>query len=132
LIEQKTIPFYLRNTHESSDESLRDFARCTGRTVRVDRRTKTPKDGEIVLSVLFKCPFARQISVHPRFLFPWEPVVSDDVVVIKGPWLGTLGVTKAREESRWIVTLSSDGGLFDCQFEEAELAAIEDLCEDLD
>jgi hypothetical protein len=106
------ILFYLRNTHELSNETLRSFARCTGRTVLVDCRNKTPKDGEIILSVS-RHPCLTQISVHPRFLFLWEPVLGDEVVVIKGPLLGALGVVKAMEQGRCTVTFSLDNELLD-------------------
>jgi hypothetical protein len=124
-VEQKTIPFHLRNTHESSDETLRRLARSTGRTIPADRRNKTPKDGEIVLSVAGRSR-PTQVSVHPRFLFPWEPVVGDEVVVIKGPLLGAMGMVKAMEQPLCTVTFSLDNNPVDYQFEVSELAVIED------
>jgi hypothetical protein len=124
-MEQKTIPFHLRNTHESSDESLQRLARSTGRTVPADRRNKTPKDGEIVLSVAGRSR-PTQVSVHPRFLFLWEPVVGDEVVVIKGPLLGAMGMVKAMEQLLCTVTFSLDDKPVDYQFELSELAVIED------
>jgi hypothetical protein len=42
VIERKTIPFYIRNTHKLSNQLLRSYEGCTGRTVPVDRRTKPP------------------------------------------------------------------------------------------
>lgn len=91
----------------------------------MDRRTTTPKDGEIILSV-FKHPRPTQISVHPKFLVPWQPVAGDEVVVIKGSWLGTTGVVKA-EQPRCIVTFQLDNDLWDHQFENSDLAVIESL-----
>jgi hypothetical protein len=78
----------------------------------VDRRTKTPQAGEIILSV-FKCPCRTQILVHLRFLFPWQPVVGDEVVVIKGPLIGTLGVVKAMEQVLCTVTFLLDNQSLD-------------------
>jgi hypothetical protein len=63
----------------------------------MDRRTKPPQAGEITLSI-FKRPHRTQISVHLKFLIPWQPIVGDKAVVIKGPLLGTLGVVKAKEQ----------------------------------
>ncbi|KAN0139302.1 hypothetical protein V8E53_002803 [Lactarius tabidus] len=125
LMEQKTILFHLCNTHESSDKSLQRLARSMGRTVPADRRNKTPKDGEIILSVAgHSCP--TQVSVHPRFLFPWEPVVSDEVVVIKGLLLGAMGMVKAMEQLLCMVTFSLDNKPVDYQFELSKLAVIKD------
>jgi hypothetical protein len=125
VIEWKTILFYICNTHKSSNQLLRSYEGCTGRTVPVDRRTKPPQAGEITLSI-FKRPCRTQISVHPKFLILWQPVVGDKVVVIKGLLLGTLGVVKAKEQGRCMVTFSLDNDTLDYRFEDSELAAIED------
>ena len=125
-MEWKTIPFYLRDVHESSDTLLRSFARCTGRTVPAHRRTLTPKDGEIILSV-YKRPRSTQISVHPRFLVPWEPVENDEAVVIKGPLLGVTGVVKSKDGSKCMVAFQVDNDTLDYSIEESELASIEDF-----
>lgn len=102
------------------------YAKCTGRTVPVARREKTPKEGEIILSV-FKTPRRTQISVHPKFIFPWEPVVGDEVVVIKGPLLGALGLVNAKGGKRCTVAFSVENNdLVDYQLEVSELAVIEE------
>jgi hypothetical protein len=128
-IEWKRIKFYIQNTHQSNDKSLRKYEQSTGRTLPERRRTLTPKEGEIVLEVTLRGR-ERQISIHPRFLIPWEPVVGDGVVVIRGYWTGTPGVAKEqRDGSRWIVTFSLEetGKLRDYEFIEKDLAAIEPL-----
>ena len=128
-IEQKRIKFYIQNTRQSNDESLRKYEQSTGLTLPEQRRTLIPKEGEIVLGVTVRGR-ERQISIHPRFLIPWEPVVSDGVVVIRGDWTGTSGVAKEqRDGSRWIVTFSLEetGELRDYEFIEKDLAAIEPL-----
>ena len=128
-IERKRIKFYIQNTRQSNDESLRKYEQCTGLTLPEQRRTLIPKEGEIVLGVTVRGR-ERQISIHPRFLIPWEPVVGDDVVVIRGDWTGTSGVAKEqRDGSRWIVTFSLEetGELRDYEFIEKDLAAIEPL-----
>ena len=53
------------------------------------RHTVTPKDGEVILSV-FKRPRLKQVSIHPKFLAPWEPVRDGEVVVPNGPLFGTI------------------------------------------
>jgi hypothetical protein len=91
----------------------------------VGPREKIPKEGEIILSV-FKTPRRTQISVHPKFLFSWQPVVGDEVVVIKGPWLGIAGLAKEeRDGGQWLVTFSVDGHSGDFLFHERDLAVIE-------
>jgi hypothetical protein len=112
LIERKAIPFYICNTHKANDHLLRSYAGCTGRTIPVDRHTKTPKAGKIILSV-FKRPHRTQISVHPRFLFLWQPIVGDKVVVIKGLLIGMLGVVKAMEQALCTVTFLLDNQSLD-------------------
>jgi hypothetical protein len=88
-------------------------------------REKTPKEGEIILSV-FKTPRWTQISVHPKFLFSWQPVVGDEVVVIKGPLFGTAGFAKEeRDGDQWLVSFSVDGHSGDFVFHERDLAMIE-------
>ncbi|KAF8267702.1 hypothetical protein EI94DRAFT_1801345 [Lactarius quietus] len=83
IIEQKTIPFFIHNTHESNDHSLQIYEKSTGRTVPMDRRTATPEEGKVMLSMV-KRSRAKQISIHPRFLVPWGPVVGCEVLVTKG------------------------------------------------
>ena len=92
------------------------------------RCTLTPKDGKIVLSV-YKCLCSTQISVHPRFLVPWEPVESDKAVVIKGPLLGSMGVVKSKVGSKCMVAFRVDNNTVDYSFEEDELASLEDIKE---
>ena len=92
------------------------------------RCTLTPKDGEIVLSV-YKRLRSTQISVHPRFLVPWEPVENDEAVVIKGPLLGSTGVVKSKVGSKRVVAFRVDNNTADYSFEEDELASLEDIKE---
>ena len=86
----------------------------------------TPKDGEIILSV-YKRPRSTQISVHLRFLVPWEPIENDEAVVIKGPLLGVTGVVKSKDGSKCVVAFRVDNDTLDYSFEESELASIEDF-----
>ena len=53
------------------------------------RRTVTPKDGEVILSV-FKRPRSKQVLIHPKFLALWELVRDGEVVVLNGPLFGTI------------------------------------------
>jgi hypothetical protein len=70
-----------------------------------------------------------QISVHPRFLVPWEPVENDEAMVIKGPLLGSTGVVKSKDGSKCVVAFRVDNDTVDYSIEEGELASIEDLKE---
>ena len=102
-IELKRIKFYIQNTCQSNDKSIWKYKQSTGWTLPEQWHTLTPKEGEIILKVGCK----RQISIHPRFLAPWEPVVSDGVIVIRGDWTETLGVAKEqRDGSQWVVTFT--------------------------
>ena len=128
-MEWKRIKVYIQNTSQSNNKSLQKYEQSTGRTIPEQQRTLTPKEGEIILRVTVHGR-ERQISIHPRFLIPWEPVVGDGVVVIKGKWTGTSGVAKEQKGgSRWIVTftLEETGESRDYEFMEKDLAAIEPL-----
>ena len=92
------------------------------------RHTLTPKDGEIILSV-YKCLCLTQISVHLRFLVPWEPIENDEAMVIKGPLLGSTGVVKLKVGSKCVVAFRVDNNTADYSFEEDELASPEDIKE---
>ena len=92
------------------------------------RHTLTPKDGEIVLSV-YKRLCLTQISVHSRFLVPWEPIENDEAMVIKGPLLGSTGVVKSKVGSKRVVAFQVDNNTADYSFEEDELASPEDIKE---
>jgi hypothetical protein len=66
------------------------------------------------------------VSVHPRHLVPWEPVVGGEVVVTKkGLIFGAMGVASIKTANQWVVTLSVDNDAKDYVFEENELAALE-------
>ena len=83
-----------------------------------------PNEGEVILNVV-KRGRSKQISVHPRHIFPWEPVVGGEVVVVKGAWLGTRGVAKNKQGNQWVVTFSVDNDVRDFVFEETDLAVLE-------
>ena len=120
----KTIPFYIRNTHESADRSLQQYEKATGRTIPEPRYNSPPNEGEVILKVV-KRGHSKQISIHPRHLLPWEPVVGGEVVVVKGTQLGTTGVAKTKTGNQWVITFSVDNDRRDFVFEEADLAVLE-------
>ena len=125
LLYRKTIPFYIRDTHESADRSLQQYEKATGRTIPEPRYNSPPKEGEVILNVV-KRGRSKQISVHPRHLVPWEPVVGGEVVVIKkGSMFGVTGVVSIKTANQWVVTFSVDNDTKDYIFEENELAALE-------
>ena len=107
---------------------MRSYARCTGRTVPLNSRTSTPKEGETILCMSRR---ARKtlISIDPRFIDPWEPVENDEAMVIKGPLLGSTGVVKSKVGSKRVVAFRVDNNTADYSFEEDELASLEDIKE---
>jgi hypothetical protein len=119
--------FEIRNTHKSGDASVQFYESSTCRTILEENRKETPKEGEVIV-LLYKPYCNKQISIHPRFLVPWEPVVGGQVVVIKGLLLGRMGVVKAkaRERARWVVTFSADNDSWDLRFRQSDLAYVED------
>jgi hypothetical protein len=117
--------FRIHNTHKSGDELVQFYEGYTCRTILEQNRRVTPKEGEVIV-LAYKPYCNKQISVHPRFLVPWESVVRGQVVVIKGLLLGRMGVVKAKERARWVVTFSADNDSCDFRFRQSDLAYVED------
>ena len=68
----------------------------------------TLEAGDVVVEVNI-CNRKRQIALHTDCLKPWEPVVNGGVVVIKGKYIGTLGVAKEKiDGGKWLVTFTVD------------------------
>jgi hypothetical protein len=101
VMQYKTIPLYICNTHKLTDKSLQVYEKATGRPIPMVHCNSTPKPGKILLNVV-KCACPKQISVHPRHLTPWEPVIGGEVVVIMGAWL------EIDEQHTWIWILTSE------------------------
>jgi hypothetical protein len=117
--------FLIHITHESGDMPLEFYEGLTCRTILEENRKLTPEEGEVILLVC-KPYCYQQISIHPRFLVPWGPVVGHQVVVIKGLLLGRIGVVKAKERARWVVTFSADNDSRDLRFKQSDLAYVKD------
>lgn len=126
LAQRKTIPFYIKHTHNTGDSTIGEYGGCTARTVPIDRCTSVPRKGEIIVNVL-KSNRRKQLSIHPRYLLPWEPIIGSEVVILNGVSLGAVGVVKARQEKYWVVTLTLNDESRDLTFEEKDLATLEDL-----
>ena len=92
----------------------------------MDRRTVTPKDGEVILS-MFKCPQSKQMSVHPQFIFPCQAVENGKVVITKGQLVGSVGVVKSKDQGKCVVTFPLDNKTVDLIFEDSDVAYIEDM-----
>ena len=122
VLYQKNIPFHIRNTDSTADKSLQ---RTTGQAVPVVQYNSPPPDSKVILNVI-KRGHSKQVSVHPRHLVPWEPVVGGEVVVTKkGLIFGAMGVASIKTANQWVVTLSIDNDAKDYIFEENELTALE-------
>jgi hypothetical protein len=93
------------------------------RTVPTGQRTLSPTaDDEIIVRTVNRGS-PKQISIHPRFLVPWTPLVGSEVVITKGIWLGTVGVVKGRQGDDWIVGDECMGLVV----EEKDMAPVEPL-----
>ena len=124
-MESITLMFFIRNTHESTDKSLRAYEKSTGRTLPERKHKAVPRDGEIIIEVNVRGR-PKQISVHPRFLTPLKPVVGGGVVVVRGDWLGTLGVAKEKGVvDKWLVAFTVDGISWDIELIEKDITATE-------
>lgn len=101
------------------------YANCTGRTLPLGSRTMRPKDGEVILSV-HRHSRRKEISVRPKFLAPWAPVTGGGVVVVNGPWFGTVGIVMdKRDDGQWVVRFSVDDMYGDFVFATKDLATVE-------
>ena len=110
--------------HKSSNRSLQTYEKATGRAIPVVNYNSPPNEGKVILNVV-KHGRSKQISVHPRHLFPWEPVVDGEVVIVKGAWLGTRGIAKIKQGNQWVVTFSIDNDVRDFVFKEMDLTVLE-------
>jgi hypothetical protein len=119
----KRIPFYIRGIRGSGDGSMDIYEGKTARTVS-PAEWKSLQDGEVMVSVVKGIRPVR-ISIHPKFLVPWEPKGGNDVVVIDGPWFGIAGAIVGRENESYAVrfTLAEDSR--DECFEGKQLANLE-------
>ena len=118
---RKNVPFYIHNTDNMANKSLQ---RTTGWAVPVFQYNSPPPEGKVILNVI-KHGRSKQVSVHPRHLVPWEPVVGGEVVMIKGSMLGATGMARTKTAYQWVVTFSVDKDLKDYIFKENKPAALE-------
>ncbi|KAI9446278.1 hypothetical protein H4582DRAFT_2052353 [Lactarius indigo] len=119
----RSIPFYIHPCPRS-DTSLNAYQKSVARTVPLSQRNTNAWEGEVLVTMLYRtCP--RQFSVNPKHLIPLEPVVDGGMVVISGPWTGTLGVVKEKRDKCWVVTFTVDGDLQDQIFKEQGLAGLD-------
>jgi len=96
------------------------------RTVPITKRTLTPREGEICVRTV-KRTRPEQISINPRYLVPWKPLVGCEVVITCGFWSGFVGAVKGQQGVNWVVTITVDNDAHDTVFAERELAALEPL-----
>jgi hypothetical protein len=117
VIEKKCILFHIRGHSEFGMDA---YTGSLARTVPTDQRTLSPAaEDEIVVRTVNRGR-PKQISIHPRFLMPWTPLVGSEVVITQGKWLGTLGLVKGRQGDDWIV--GNESG--DFVFEEKDMAPV--------
>ena len=90
-MECTRIILYIHNMRKSANKSLHNLEGETGQTLPEQQRKMTPEAGKVVVEVNIRnCK--RQIALHTDCLKPWEPMVTGGVIVIKGKYIGTLGV----------------------------------------
>jgi hypothetical protein len=124
-IQGKKIPFQIKHTRESADDALAAYEGCVARTVPIDCCNSLPREGEIIVNVI-KRNRRKQMSIHPKFLVPLEPVVGSTVVVVTGTYLGMVAVVKEQLDRYYIVTFMVDQSR-EHRFEDKDLATLEDL-----
>ncbi|KAI0271545.1 hypothetical protein BC834DRAFT_449315 [Gloeopeniophorella convolvens] len=91
VLARKRLALALPNEDESSPCMI-GFA---AHTIVLSKRKIEPNPGEVVVVTYVRGQKrAREVSKDPRYLVPWEPVVTTEVVVIEGKWFGWVGVVK--------------------------------------
>jgi hypothetical protein len=126
-MERAKIVFLIRNIRRSGDKSRYKLEGETAWTVPERRRELVPEAGEIVIEVNMRNR-KKQFSLHPKYLNPWKPVVGGGAVVVRGKYLGTLGVVKEEKvDGRQVVTFTVDGDSHDFIFTQSDLAATAQL-----
>ncbi|KAH9162307.1 hypothetical protein EDB89DRAFT_2079838 [Lactarius sanguifluus] len=123
IVERKCIPLYIRGLGASSMDA---HDGNPAKTVPTDQRTLSPQEGEIIVKMV-KRARPKQISIHPRFLVPWKPLVGYEVLIIDGSWFGAVGVVKGRQGNSWTVSFTVDDDSREFVFEESDLAPLEPL-----
>jgi hypothetical protein len=121
VVDWRPIPFYIRPIDE---RSLDVYAKSVARTLILEQRHSNARDGEVLVTVT-KRSRSKELSVHPKHLVPWEPVVGGDVIVIAGACLGNVGVAKEKKDKIWVVTFTVDDVSVDWTFEEKDLAGLD-------
>jgi hypothetical protein len=123
VVRWRPVPFHIRPL---GDKSLDRYAKSAARTVPLDRRQSDSdvRQGEILVTIR-KRSIDKELSIHTNHLVPWVPVVSVEVIVITGAWLGAVGVAKEKKDKQWVVTFTVDDESRDVTFEEKDLAALE-------
>jgi hypothetical protein len=123
ILENKCIPFYIRGCRERSMDA---YCGSLARTLPTDQCTLSPLEGEIIVKTV-KHACTKQISIHPRFLEPWKPVVGGEAVITNGPWFSTVGVVERRQGNDWIVSFLVNGDDEDFVFGGTDIAPLEPL-----
>ena len=124
VVQSRPIPFHIGGVSASSNTELSQLGGCTARIVPLARRKIVPSEDEIVVSV-FRRYRRKEISIAPLYLVPWEPVVSGPVLIVGGQMRGMIGVVKAKDGDRWLVTLIVDNISRDEIFGEKDLAGLD-------
>src|SRR6266403_683580 len=78
------VPFQIRGVAALEDKSLAKYTNCTARTVPLAERKFDPPEGEVMVSVARKAG-PKIMTINPRYLVPWEPLVDGKVMVLRGP-----------------------------------------------
>jgi hypothetical protein len=120
----RSIPFIVTGIRNSDQNSKHVYEGDPARTVLEDHCKSSPQEGEVIVNVVHRHRLG-EISINPRYLIPWVPVVGCEVVVIKGVLLGAIGKAKECKEKDWVVTFSVDDDSYDFVIQESELASVE-------
>jgi hypothetical protein len=120
-VEHKCIPFIIRG---SGNQALDTYNGKPARTVPINQRTLTPREGETIVRTIRRSR-PQQILVNPSYLVPWDLVVGCKVLVTSGLWFGLIGVVKEAQGDGWVISITLDNVAQDIIFALKELAILE-------
>jgi hypothetical protein len=128
-LQRKRIPFDICGISASGDESMKAYEGSTARTVPPTQCKSPPRDGEVIVSVVKGRRRPVQISIDPKFLVPWKPMGSGDVVVTDRdvPWFGIEGTIVRKENESCLVRITPVDETREESFEANQLAILEPL-----
>ena len=106
VLREECIPFHIRGVPASSPHAR--FDGVTAKTVPAAKQNIQVNPKEVIVSVSLKGR-STQISIHPSYLEPWDPIEGNKVVIVGYRWIGQVGKLVKLDQECCAVDLASSG-----------------------